>query len=113
MASVIASANRSTASLFDTVTDLTTATSQLINTAARAIDMLDVKAKSMHQGIVENTIIDMATEQAIKIQERAADLTDRMEQIHRRTNQTGTFNRNEIFNSNVLKITQALTANQK
>lgn len=108
MSSIIASANRSTASVFDTIGTAADAAGQLITTAARGIDMLDAKARAMHQSVVEASIVDMATSQEDMIEERAAELTDRKEHRHRRMFPDQSFDRAKVYESMKLKIIAAL-----
>lgn len=113
MASIISSTNRSTASVIDTVGITAEVFTQLISTSARAVSMLDVKAKAMHQAVTENAIMDMATAQEDSIEERAADLTDRKEQRHRRMFPTQPFDRAATYQAMILKLVQALADAQK
>lgn len=108
MASIITSANRSTASVFDTIGTTADAAGKLIKTASRAVDMLDAKAQAMHQSVVEAAVIDMATAQEDLIEERAAELTDRKEQRHRKIFPDQDFDRKATYEQMKLKIITAL-----
>ena len=88
-------------------------TSKLILTASRAVDMLDVKARTMHQSVTENAVIDMAVNQEDTIEERAAELTDRKEQRNRRMFPDQQFDRQATYQAMILKITTSLTEASK
>jgi hypothetical protein len=109
MASIISSSQRSVSSVLDSVAVTAETTTQLISTAARSVDMLDIKAQAMHQSVKENAVISMSVNQEITINERASEITLRKEQLHRSMQFEGTFNRNETYNALVTQIRKALS----
>jgi hypothetical protein len=109
MASIISSGQRSVSSVLDSVANTAETATQLITTAARTVDMLDIKAQAMHQSVKENAVIDMALNQDDTIHTRAEAVTLRKEQRHRSMQLTGTFNRTDTYHATVALIRKALT----
>jgi hypothetical protein len=109
MASIISSSQRSVSSVLDSVAVTAEVTTQLISTAARTVDMLDIKAQAMHQSVKENAVMDMALNQDDNIHARAEAITLRKEQRHRSMQLEGTFNRTDTYHDTVALIRLALT----
>jgi hypothetical protein len=108
MASIISSSQRSVSSVLDSVAVTAEVTTQLISTAARTVDMLDIKAQAMHQSVKENAVMDMALNQDDNIHARAETITLRKEQRHRSMKLEGTFDRTTTYHATVKKIRKAL-----
>jgi hypothetical protein len=109
MASIISSSQRSVSSVLDSVAVTAEVTTQLITTAARTVDMLDIKAQAMHQSVKENAVISLAVNQDDIVHERSMEITLRKEQRHRSMQLEGTFNRTETYHATVTLIRLALT----
>jgi hypothetical protein len=110
MASILSSSQRSVSSVLDSVAVTAEVTTQLISTAARTVDMLDIKAQAMHQSVKENAVISIAVNQDDIIHERSMEITLRKEQRHRSMQLEGTFNRTTTYHATIALITAALTA---
>jgi hypothetical protein len=109
MASIISSSQRSVSSVLDSVAVTAEVTTQLITTAARTVDMLDIKAQAMHQSVKENAVISLSVNQEDTICERAMEITLRKEQRHRSMQLTETFTRTDVYNATIEQIRKALT----
>lgn len=107
MASITRSANQSTASLFDVVGDVTTAASKSLTTLSRGIDMLDAKAKAMHQSVLEQAAIDMATSQQRSIENAAQEATERQEDLAKWLTDGGK-DRANLYQKNIALFQKAL-----
>lgn len=110
MASVIASARTSTASLFDFVGTSATVANQLVGTAARAVDALDAKAQAMHKQVLIDTKVQMLHAEDHAILRAATDRADLLEEAHRKNTPSKEFNREEVFLKSVKEIKAALNA---
>jgi hypothetical protein len=109
MASILSSGQRSVSSALDSVAVTAETATQLISTASRAVDMLDIKAQAMHQDVKENAVISLAVNQETTINARASEVTLRKEELHRSMKFEGTFDRNAVYTATVALIKQALT----
>lgn len=83
MASVINSARQSTASVFDFVGNVASASNQLVATAARSIDMLDAKAATMHKRVSINAAAQLATIEEEEILKAARDHSEFLADINK------------------------------
>ncbi|TVR85009.1 MAG: hypothetical protein EA405_00060, partial [Rhodospirillales bacterium] len=81
MASVIASARRSTASVFDVVTDVATAASRTLASATLAADTLHLKAREMHAAVRSRSVANMVVTDRREIMLAAKDYVDMLEDM--------------------------------
>jgi hypothetical protein len=108
MTSVITSARRSTASVFDFVGSIATASNQLIAVGAYSIDALDAKAALMRDRVVLNAKAQRVTVMDDEILKAASEHTTIMEEAHRRHFPDVPFDKAAHFKAAVEKITAAL-----
>lgn len=108
MASIIASARRSTASTFDLVTHTATTLSQTIEVASLSVDALHHKAKQMHRSVVRNCAFDMELSDRRELIQAAADHVDFLEDIFKRTNPTEVFDRKAAMDSTIVALESVL-----
>lgn len=113
MASIVKSARKSTASVFDIVGTTADAANKLVTTGVRAIDALDAKTEAMHKRIIRDIQIDElhATDEAVI--RAASKRTDLLEQMHRDYRRNEKFDRTAVFNRTVKEITKELAKDKK
>ena len=108
MASVIASARSSTASVFDLFGTTAETAVQLVRTVSRSVSMLDAKAELMHDRVITNTKlqrITMIDEEIINAANHHADL---MEDAHRHNFPNKPFDREKFYLAAIEKMQAAL-----
>ena len=108
MASVIASARRSTASVFDVVTDVSTAASRTLASATLAADTLHLKARELHNSVQARTISNMVITDRREIMLAAKDYVDLLEEMHRELYPNQQFDRATQTSAIITEMTKAL-----
>lgn len=108
MASVIKSAQTSTASVFDFVNVTAQSAAKLVGTGALGIDMLDVKARALHDGVVLDTLANSELNRERILYTRASEFTDLLEETHRRNYPNKSFDRSKHYDAAIQRISQAM-----
>lgn len=108
MASVIASARRSTTSAFDLVTSTALTLNQTVAVASLSIDALHAKAKQMHRSVVRNCAFDMELSDRRELIQAANDHVDFLEDIFKRNNPTATFDRDASLKETITQLEAVL-----
>lgn len=108
MVSIISSANRGTASIFDLVTDISTMASQTVRVGSRAIDSLDLKARELHEGVRSKSLSNIVIIKDREIMNAAREYVDLLEENYRYITGLDNFNRVEEYAKVVSKMELAL-----
>ncbi len=112
MASVIASARRSTSSVFDLFGTTAETAVQLIRTASRSVSMLDAKAELMHDRVITNCRLQRINMTSEEIINAANTHVDMIEDAHRRNFPSLTFDRTAAYQTAIAKMEAALAEPQ-
>ena len=108
MASVIRSARRSTAGLFDFVGTTTETIGSIVRVASRSVSMLDAKAELLHDRVVTNCKLQRVNMTSEEILTAADAHTDMIEDSYRRNFPSKVFDRETHFNASITKMEEAL-----
>lgn len=108
MASVINSARKSTASMFDFVGTSAEAANQLVSVAGKGIDALHVKTEIMHSNVVRDAKIQKLHADEDAVTRAARDRTRLLEEIHREFYSDRAFDKTNAFETSLDSISKAL-----
>ena len=107
MASVIASARRSTTGVFDLISDTTASASSALRSVNLAADMLHLKARETHAAVQARTISNMTVVVDREIMLAADEYTDMLHERHRRLYPEQEFDYAAQYEAIVKKMTLA------
>lgn len=110
---VFGSARRSASSAFNLIAVTTETASRLVNTAARSVDMLDAKVATIHQDVIMDCKLDRKHSELIKVIRKATEITDELEELHRRNNPTDTWDRDAMYTSILEELKSVLLPEAK
>lgn len=110
MASIISSANRGTASVFDLVTETTTVISQSLRVVSRATDALDVKARELHESVTAKSLSNIVIIRKREIMNAATEYLDLLEANYRHVTGKNDFDRAAQYDAIVAEMQAAVEA---
>lgn len=112
MASVIQSANRGTASVFDLVYTSANAANKVLRVASLAADTLDVKAREMHESVRSRSVSNIVIIRDREVMNAAREYVDLLEENYQYVTGLTDFNRITEYDKIVKKMELALDSEE-